>query len=311
MLSQEVIRELSTGGEKEYIFDFSLVPSERYEQLFRTLQKFCVSPNVEIIGFNCDAITQHKGDARLPPEIAGSVAKRKKSYVRNIVELLCFCVPKSKYITKICFSNLTFSHEYFTRLCKSFSNSNSLKHFIVKQCSIQDSSVDSLFRLFDPNKIETVILNNCSLSSSVITSAVAFARRKTVPQDEGIKIISLTGNEIPSSELQKVENALHPTQEKPELIRKPVRQEEPAVEEYENETPEAEGYRLEIESLRNENQMLRNQIKALREMKASAELNGSIFVVGTGSPQFVSYLSEIEEKLLEIDQNTRFMPLIQ
>ena len=315
MLSQDIIRSLSTGSDKEYIFDFSLVPSERYEQLFRTLQKFCVTPNVEIIGFNCDAIAQYQDTTRLPIEIKNSIAKHKKSYVRNIVELLYYCIPKSKYITEVRFSNLVIPHDNFTRLCTAFARSLSFKKLIVQNCKIQDSSVDSLFRTFDPNKVDTIVLNQCGLSSSVITPALAFVRRKTVSDREGIQTISFFGNEIPASEIQRVENALHPEKLLSGAIKTaveaqyPVRKnevrednEEKAVDAHEEEVL------YEIESLRSENQMLRNQIKALKEMKASSELNGSIFVVGTGSPQFVSYLSEIEEKLLEIDQNTCFMP---
>ena len=312
MLSQDVIRQLSSGSDKEYIFDFSLIPSDRYEPLFRTLQKFCVTPNVEIIGFNCDALAQIKDQDRIPPDIKNSIAKHKKSYVRNIVELLYFCVPKSKYITEVRFSNLVIPHDNFTRLCTAFARSLSFKKLSVQSCTIQDSSVDSLFRTFDPNKVNTIILERCGLSSSVITPALAFIRRKTVPDTEGIQTISFFGNEIPNSELQKIENALNPTKMLQDAIRTaasvPQNQkvsetgEERAIDSHQEEIL------FEIESLRNENQMLRNQIKALKEMKASSELNGSIFVVGTGSPQFVSYLSEVEEKLIEIDQNTCFMP---
>ena len=314
MLSQEIIRSLSTGSDKEYIFDFSVVPSERYEQLFRSLQKFCVTPNVEIIGFNCDSLAHYQDTTHLPIEIKNSIAKHKKSYVRNIVELLYYCVPKSKYITEVRFSNLVIPHDNFTRLCTAFARSLSFKKLIVQNCKIQDSSVDSLFRTFDPNKVDTIVLDQCGLSSSVITPALAFVRRKTVPDKEGIQTISFFGNEIPSSEIQRVENALHPEKLLSGAIKSAVETQYPRRNENRDEIEEKaidshkQEVLYEIESLRSENQMLRNQIKALKEMKASSELNGSIFVVGTGSPQFVSYLSEVEQKLLDIDQNTFFMP---
>ena len=314
MLSHDIIRQLSTGSNNEYIFDFSLIPGDRYEQLFRTLEKFCVTPQVQIIGFNCDALTQYKDPSRMPPDMKTSIAKLKKGYVRNVVELLAFCVPKSKTITEIRFSNLVITHDQFTRLCTAFARSLSFKKLIVQNCSIQDSAIDSLFRTFDPNKVNTIVLDNCNLSSSIITPALAFIRRKTVGENEGIQTISISGNEIPFSEIQRVENALHPTTAIHNAIKaassaqissskqQPHTDEDNAVDSHREEVL------YEIESLRNENQMLRNQIKALQEMKASSELNGSIFVVGTGSPQFVSHLSEIEEKLLEIDHNTCFMP---
>lgn len=312
MLSADALRQLSQGSNNDYIFDFSLIPSDRYETLFRTLQKFCLN-NVDLLGFSCDAISNYAGaNAHLPTDIMHSIAKNKKSYIRNMVELLCYCVPKSPKITELQFSHLLIAGEYLSRMAGSFSRSKSLKRIIICDCNLDDAGAESLFKFLDPNKIELITIENSNISGQIIPEAINFVQRKSVPNG-GIMEINLNGNQISQSDLLKLNQALHPLSKQSipsQSIPKPFI-DEVSPEDLSDEASFPDNHenaiQAEIAALKSENQMLRNQIKALREMKASSENNGSIFVVGTGAPQFVSYLGEVEEKLLAIDQNTKFM----
>lgn len=310
MLSNEFLRQIARGTNNEYVFDFSIISSENYEPLFRTLQKFCIN-NVDSLGFSCDAITSYANNPnKMPTDILKSIAKNKKSYIRNMVELLCYCVPKSSKITELVFSNLQIAYEYLARMSGSFARSKSLIRIVFRNCSIDNPGIEAMFRSLDPNKIESITIQNCNLTNQIIPSAIAFAQRKSV-QEGGITTINLDGNNLAQSDLLRLNQALSPLPKKTvQSIPRPFL-DEVAPEEFSDEAsfPDSNmnAVQAEIAALKSENQMLRNQIKALREMKASSEMNGSIFVVGTGAPQFVSYLGEVEEKLLSIDQNTKFM----
>jgi hypothetical protein len=57
-----------------------------------------------------------------------------------------------------------------------------------------------------------------------------------------------------------------------------------------------------IDELWEENRILREQIAALTEMINAVKLNDSVFVVGSGSVPFLRYLSDLEQRLVALDQ---------
>lgn len=301
MLSGEVLRSLSTGHGKEYCFDFSQIPSDRYESLFTTLQKFAIN-SVTKLGFNCDTLKNFPDPSKLPHKVAGSIAKKKSNYIKNMVELLYHIVPKSR-ITEIVIGNLTLFPEQLGRLASSFSRSPVLKSITFYGVTVGDDGIQIFLKTLNPNKIERLVFNDCDLTSGSVDTILAFISRRNVTSG-GIQSFDISGNSIPENDLQAVEQALYNKEvslspNKAATVGTPRR--------YSKDLNYNDPYLEEIAKLKEENQMLKNQIKALSEMKVSAELQGSIFVVGTGGPQFVTYLGELEDKLIEIDRNSRFV----
>ena len=71
----------------------------------------------------------------------------------------------------------------------------------------------------------------------------------------------------------------------------------------EPDSDENDGIKSEIRTLKQQNRILKEQIKAIKEMANSIQINDSLFVIGNGSARLISYLTSIEQKLIEIDQN--------
>ena len=110
-------------------FDFSCISSNYYEPLFRTLQRYAVN-NIDSLGFNCDEQAKYESlfvkGSPLPKKIANSIARTKTNYIKNMVELICYIIPKSNKIQELKFSNILIPRESFERISKSFEKSKSL-----------------------------------------------------------------------------------------------------------------------------------------------------------------------------------------
>ena len=142
MLSPEVVRQLGDGTGAEYQFDFSKIPSEFYEPVLRTLQHFA-QKKIESIGFNCDSLAKAEqlslisttqlnsaqnstpSNKKLPVIIANSIAKKKSHYISNIIELLCYVLPRSTRIKELTLSNLNIRKDYMQKLIGCLSKSKS------------------------------------------------------------------------------------------------------------------------------------------------------------------------------------------
>lgn len=305
MLSTEVIRSLAKGEGNTYLFDFSTIPSPHYESLFRTLLDF-LKTNGQIIGFNCDELACITDRTNIPDNIKTSIAKKKTNYIKNMVELLSHVIPRSTTITELIISNIVLYPEHIKKLSGSFARSNILRKLTFNKVPLGDQGIQMLVGSLDPNKIESIIIKDCGVTSASTESIIAFINRR-ISKNDGIKVFDIDEQDMVPSDIRKIKALINNQNEQREATQKPVPSTPPREDFPEDNMDQDDAISREIAALREENSMLRNQIKALSEMKASAELSGSIFVVGTGGPQFVNYLGDIEDKLLEIDRNTRFM----
>ncbi|KAH0795369.1 eukaryotic initiation factor [Histomonas meleagridis] len=293
MLKPTQIRKLSKGGEGVYDFDFSLIPSEYYEILFRSLQTFCIK-NVDSIGFNCNELAKYnnKPNVRLPHNVINSVAKKRKHYIRNMIELLCYFIPRSQRIKEVTFSHLSIRNELIERLITVINKSNNIKSIKFTYVAIGDTGVGSVLRILNPNKIERISFLKCGLTGAITQTVLQFINRKTSPEI-GLQSFEVSPTEIPDADRRLIQQALNGNS-RVQSIDLSIDTKEDVVDSLRKQR---------IAELRSKNEELKNNIKALNEMLNAIKFNDSMFVVGEGSADFVMYLNTLEQKLTDIDKN--------
>ena len=301
MLSETILRQISRNSKASFDFDFSSISSEFYEPLFRTLQRYSLK-NIDSIGFNCDEMAKYdslvvKGSHR-PKTITSSIAKTKTNYIRNMVELLCYVIPKSTRIKEIRFSNILIQPEHFSRLAQAFAKSTSLKSLSFTRVLLENDGLRIFLSYLDPNKLETLKFVKCRLSDEVADDIVNFISQKK-NKLEGLRSFEVSPEEFSDFVIQRITAFVNGAENQTSFL-------PPASEteiDPDNEMEELESIERQrvLNSLREENRNLKNQIKALKEMVNAVTFGESLFVVGQGAPDFVSYLNDVEQRLVDLD----------
>ena len=115
-LSNSQLRKLADGEGPVYRFDLSKISSKLYKPLFRSLQVFAIN-NIGSIGFSCDELKNAEQKVVVgrpfPVSVLNSIAKRKSSYIRNIVQLISYILPRNSKLHKIYLSNISFTRNNF------------------------------------------------------------------------------------------------------------------------------------------------------------------------------------------------------
>ena len=139
MLADKTIRHISSGEGNDYFFDFSTISGDLYETLFRSLQKYCLK-NVEAIGFSCHEISKYinrfKSGYDLPPDIRKSIANTKIHYIKNMVELLYYILPRAPKITSLTLSTIPMKAEHIQRLSFGLGKPNNLSTLVFRKIKI-------------------------------------------------------------------------------------------------------------------------------------------------------------------------------
>lgn len=300
MLSEAALRQLSHNNGGDFQFDFSTINAEHYERLFRTLQRFCLK-NVDSIRFSCDELAkceQRVLDGKpLPSNVANSIAKKKIHYIRNMVELLCYVSQKSQRLADISFSNLTMRKEHLQRLSTAFGTSNALKSLTFSRVLLEDDGIRILLNSLDPNKIEKVAILKCGITGACTEDIVRFIGKRR-ELGTGLQSFEVSTTEIPDADRRRIKQAVDGTPASPTAPATPRRK---AMDELDSEDSMGADRRERINELKSENRSLREQIRALKEMHNAVKFNDSVFVIGKGAPEFVSYLNEVEQRLVALD----------
>jgi hypothetical protein len=302
VLSTDVLRQLSTGSGDNYIFDFSVIHADHYESLFRTLQRFAVQ-SVNSIGFSCDRLASCQSEDNLPPTVLSSIAHTKTHYIRNMVELLCYVVPKSTRLTSLHFSNLRITPDYLERMSVALGKSRVLRALHFSKVELRDDGLSALLLNLNPNTLESIEIVQCHITVAAVNDILKFISRRT-KVGIGLRAFEVSPSEIPDADRRRISIAVsgRSSPSSPVAVRLAAEEEESDETEIDVTGIERRG---RIAQLLEENKVLTEQIKALKEMGEAVRVNDSVFVVGRGAPDFVIYLNDIDQRLVTLDSQQR------
>jgi hypothetical protein len=291
MLPDETVRKLALGDGSVYHFDMSAISSEFYEPLLRTLQRFA-QQKVDSLGFSCDELARAEERALtgkpIPVSVLNSIAKTKASFLRNLVELLCYVVSRSTRILEIVLSNLAFQRDHLTRVLTALSRSTSLRIVHFARIRLGDEGVLILLRGLNPNQIETISLAGCGVSHASLGEILAFIGRKDplLPKSGGIRTIVVSMPSLSEPDQQAINDALG--------IGTPSRETRKKI-----EADEIQREIAELANLEKENRELKITLTRLCQSVSAIEFKEDVFIVGKGAPEFAEFLAEIEKKVYQ------------
>lgn len=292
MLSDSSIRELANGKGSTYIFDLSNISMDFYEPLFKTLQKF-IPKYVDSLGFTCDSLNQARRNANsgnsIPESITNSIAKNRRHYLLNTVELLIHVITRSTRLKSIKLSNLELQIEQIRRIAEAISKSVSLDTVIFNRLSIGDQGLKMLLSILDPNQIHSLSVLNCGLTQHSTSTLINFAKSRACGSG-GISKIDLSVQEIPQNDIAKIQQAL-----KTSIRSSPSKG-------FGVNSPSRSTNEEKYEALKKENQQLKEELEALKRSVNIVPYNEKVFVIGKGAKQFVQFLNEIESKIKILEE---------
>ncbi|KAK8881501.1 hypothetical protein M9Y10_004237 [Tritrichomonas musculus] len=343
MLSPEVVRQLGDGTGADYQFDFSKIPAEFYEPILRTLQHFA-QKQIQSIGFNCDSMAKAEQmtlvssssvastNKKLPVIIANSIAKNKSHYISNIIELLCYVLPRSTRIKELTLSNMNIRRDYMQKLITALSKSKSLETINLVKIPIGNELMHLMMTTLDPNIIKSIKINYCGITSSSTSDIIQFIQKKQINNLNGIQYFEITKTEIPEEDQILIQNALQQSSQQnnyinfnipspninsgspksqtlkndnnlnsgsqrlsPISVLSPINSNYASSQKFLKEKKNNEI--AQIKAYENENAQLRKELAELRSSLNAVKYNDNVFIVGKGAEEFVNYISDIEAKI--------------
>lgn len=303
MLSETILRQISRNSGASFNFDFSSIHSDLYESLFKTLQRYALN-NIESLGCNCDEMAKYESavvkGSPLPKKIRHSIAKTKANYIRNMIELLCYVIPKSKRIKEVHFSNILLPADQFERLAISFSKSTSLQLIEFNRVLLENDGLKIFLNTLDPNHLTYLSFVRCGLNDDIADDIIQFIFRKE-SFDIGIKSFEVSPDEFSDSARQRIASAISAFKSGQSFSSQITPQKDSLSSGIKINDQERTERLENLQQLKDENRSLKNQIKALKEMVNAVQFGESLFVVGQGAPEFVMYLNDIEQRLVDLD----------
>ncbi|OHT05413.1 hypothetical protein TRFO_26900 [Tritrichomonas foetus] len=299
MLADSAIRELASGKGGTYIFDLSDIDEQFYEPLLRTLQKF-IPKNVESLGFNCDHLQDARRSANsgepFPQSILRSIAKNRKHFIRNIVELLYHVIPRSTKLKTLKLSNIEFQLDQINRIAEAISKSVSFENLHFNRIPLGDEGLQAMIKRLDSNQIRSLSLLFCEITRKSTPILVNFAKSRT-STGKGISKIDLSSQEIPQKDIVRIQQALKisGTPSPKKTLGSPKKESLKG-------SPKGSTNGGKYEALKRENQELKAELERLRSSVKTAQYNERVFVIGRGAEQFVRFLNEIESKLHDLEE---------
>ena len=297
VLPFDTLKALSAGTENHFIFDFSTIPEICYEPFFKSLQK-----NTKLIshlGFSCDELAKYpniKNKELLPPKVFQSIACKKIHYIRNMIELLYFVLPRSPLLKSLTFSNFVIN-ENADRFYVSLGKSQTLESLSISHVPINNDGLKAILDNLNPSKIQNILIDNCQITNSIVPDILNFISKR---KDSAHGIQSFVIKDISFEQQKVIDDALVGDDSQ---IADDFSNDEFSAIEVAEPNEEKNETKSQILLLKQQNRVLREQIKAIKEMANSIQINDSLFVVGSGSANLISHLTSIEQKLIEIDQN--------
>lgn len=275
----EQILALSTGSHP-YLFDFSVLKSKDYEKLFRSLTKFAVS-DVESLGF-----------MKRDKSSADSIAARKSNYIKNMIELLYYVLPRNKSLKELAFYNLDLQAANTDRFCLSLGRSDVLKVLTFSRTKISTKLLSSILVQLNPNKITHLHFKNCDLDNQATQVFFDFLDRKTVKLGVGISLIHLIEPKMSDENVTSITERVNqaPAQVQPFNVK--------TAEFVPLPTPESQEQSL-LE-LQDQNRALKNHLRRLLEVQKDCEKANAVYIAGSGAKAFSAHLDDILNRLTAV-----------
>lgn len=286
MLSEDLIRSLSQGENGTYIFDFSTIPSSKYEQLLRSLQHFAKS-KIVTIGFNTDTLTQlqqSKSIKNYPQQVQSSIALNKSHFISNILELLVYILPRSTKLMELNLSTLNFRQNQLIKLFEAIKLCKSLKTIKFNDIPIGNDGLRSLLKMASPDQISSISVLDCQLTDNVTDAIVEFINRKKSQTYDGIASFEVSNKEFSEECCLEISEAL----------KKKMNSANPAA------SPE-------VMKLRQENQQLKAELARLRQSVNAVQYNERVYVIGKNASQFVQFLRGIDQTLNHLEEQKKMI----
>lgn len=333
MLSNDFIRQISGGQSGTYIFDFSRISKEHYEPLFRTLQHFA-QRNIDYLGFNCDELAKNKAKslsrATVSSVVLNSIAKNKSHYIANLVELICYIIPRSQRIKGIELATIPFKQDQIERICNAIGKSKTLISISFCQIPLGDQGLISFLNAINPNKIKSISIKYCGISDASAQSIINFISKKTSP--DGISKINFSNTELSQESRVKIEKALnsfpmitekeglYPFNEELSNFQTKSQQSiqtskfspKSNVKASPKGTPTSNQHQMlhkqkdidedELNALKEENQALQAELSSLKNSMNVIQYSSDVFLVGKGAQDFIQFLTQIESKIQEFEK---------
>jgi len=266
------LKQVTSSFGKSFNIDFSVIPSSVYRELFFGLLKYGIT-EIEDFCFNCDTY-YNKGSFSTP---TNTIFRKNRKFVENIIQLLKTILPKSRVIKKIVFSNIDILPNQLEEIAVAMASSQSVDNVGFSHISIGDTVLHSILSVLNPNMIKVISFTECGISQSSLDAILGFLKRKN--PSANIEVL-INDSAFPESAKRRIYESTIPE------INIPI----------EEELPE------ELIRLRKENTDLKEKIKTLKELKGSVSVNQSLFVVGKKANEFVSYLEDVERKMIRINE---------
>lgn len=223
MLSEQEIRALSGGTGNTFLFDLSVISSDQYESLFRTLEHFA-KKQIAKLGFSCDELFRAEqkalGGRPIPLHILNSIAKTRSNYTRNIVELLSFILPRSTRLLEVKLSYLSIRKEHLIRLINAFGQSTTLENISFSKVLLGDALLDLLLQTLDPNQIKSITIQYCGITRKSMPKIIEFIQRKDpkLSTNGGLVNFTISQTEITAEDQRTINEAIKNSSENNESI---------------------------------------------------------------------------------------------
>lgn len=302
MLTDDVVRQLANGDGAVYHFDLSKIASEFYEPLLRTLQHFAIR-KIDSLGFTCDEMARSEQRAmagkQVPVAVLNSIAKTKSHFMRNVVELICFVLPRSSRIAELTLSNLTIRKDYWERIVSAISHSTSLESVNISKVRVGVEGIRLLMKELDPNQIRSVSINYCGAAEENTDDIINFIKRKDpgYAKNGGIQMFQISRAEIPEDQQKRIQEALGIREASP-VKRTPLKPISPRQTNRRSEEKEL----AEITALEKENEELRAELAKIRAEIKAVEYNEDVFIVGNDAEELVKFIAGMEDKIKELER---------
>ena len=195
---------LGEGNEEHCNFDFSKLPSSKYEPFFNTLPNFLYKKVQSITFTNEFLYLNNKNDINSEIIVNESIFKNRNKFIPFLIKILIAVIPKTLKLTKIEFNFFEIPSKMLQQLFNVISQSKTLKSLKFFNIKMKEDYFKDLINKISPYQYEEIIFNNCSLSSLSFSSIISFLCRKPKKNDDKrkIKIFDVTESSITKQQLK-------------------------------------------------------------------------------------------------------------
>lgn len=193
---------LGSGDEERCEYDFSILPYEDYNKFFYALPNILYK-RLKSVHFTCSFFYDYRRDGRHSRKrelvIADSIFYHRPKYIRYLIKILSQVLPKSKTLVELEISDIKINPKLLDKLFTAIGNSPQIKSIKFSEVPIGDELFKKLLSHLTPIQIESLNLNNTSLTPKSLRNVNKFIERKSAAGNaNSIKNIEITQDDFPN-----------------------------------------------------------------------------------------------------------------